>query len=503
MDSDSDWDSDSDYDLPNLFELSEDEESVEQLSYMSISRPKYSIGARIQAVTFLDLGIPHLEITKRTGISKVQIYKIRDKAISRGWDLQISGVVEVFHVEDRARSGRPKTSQDLVDSVLQTVTRNSTTRGWLCTRIAFEVSSLSISQISQRTVWRILREHQYFSYKRTVKPGLKLEDKVARLKQCLEHKHWTLEDWKNIIWTDKTSVQLGSVRRKRRVWRRPDKAYHYHVIVRRQKGFSELIQQSSFSYKKKGLFHIWEDETKEEKEACLKDLATRNSTKYEEDKVNWELESGIRRLRATSTIPGRKPVFKYDENTGAYVLKEGKGGINWYRYQEVILKPLLLPFAKECLKERPGTLVQEDRAPSHSSRYQQEVFDLQEIMRLLWPPNSPDLNMIEPCWFWMKRHTTKYGPIMSRAELKQAWIKCWTEMLQERIQAWIERIVAHVKEVIRLEGGNEYQEGRLKGKAKVRVHQLDLQGLQGATGAITGNLVYVPAAPGAKTPVVS
>jgi hypothetical protein len=68
-------------------------------------------------------------------------------------------------------------------------------------------------------------------------------------------------------------------------------------------------------------------------------------------------------------MPGRKPTFKHNEETGAYVLKEGKGGINWYRYQEVILKPLLLPFAKECLVEHPGTIVQEDGAPSHSSRY--------------------------------------------------------------------------------------------------------------------------------------
>jgi hypothetical protein len=43
-------------------------------------------------------------------------------------------------------------------------------------------------------------------------------------------------------------------------------------------------------------------------------------------------------------------------------------------------------------------------------------------------------------------------------------------MPQERIQAWIERIMVHIKEVIRLEGGNEYQEGRAKGKARDRVH---------------------------------
>jgi hypothetical protein len=58
------------------------------------------------------------------------------------------------------------------------------------------------------------------------------------------------------------------------------------------------------------------------------------------------------------------------------MLKEGRGRINWYRYQEVILKLLLLPFAKECLQDRPGTLVQEDRALSYSSQYQHEVYDL-------------------------------------------------------------------------------------------------------------------------------
>jgi hypothetical protein len=43
-------------------------------------------------------------------------------------------------------------------------------------------------------------------------------------------------------------------------------------------------------------------------------------------------------------------------------------------------------------------------------------------------------------------------------------------MPEVKIQAWIERIIAHIKDVIRLEGGNEYKEGRLKGKAKSRVH---------------------------------
>ena len=78
--------------------------------------------------------------------------------------------------------------------------------------------------------------------------------------------------------------------------------------------------------------------------------------------------------------------------------------------------------------------------------------------------------MIEPCWFYMKRQTTKHGPATSLKQMKSDWERCCEELPQEKIQAWIERIPIHIKEVIRLGGGNEYREGRLKGKEKLRVH---------------------------------
>jgi hypothetical protein len=62
------------------------------------------------------------------------------------------------------------------------------------------------------------------------------------------------------------------------------------------------------------------------------------------------------------------------------------------------LKGLLLPFAKACKIDRLETLVQEDGASSHASHYQEEIFIIWEVMKLLWPGNSPDLNAIEPTW---------------------------------------------------------------------------------------------------------
>ena len=96
---------------------------------------------------------------------------------------------------------------------------------------------------------------------------------------------------------------------------------------------------------------------------------------------------------------GRKPEWKWDKAHGKIVRDGKKGGIDWYRYQTIILLKKLIPFAQECKLTRPNTIVQEDKAPSHISSYQDQVFLDATILRLIWPGNSPDLNIIEPCWY--------------------------------------------------------------------------------------------------------
>jgi hypothetical protein len=57
----------------------------------------------------------------------------------------------------------------------------------------------------------------------------------------------------------------------------------------------------------------------------------------------------------------------------------------------------------------------------------------------------------------MKRRITASGAPQSRKEMEQAWLNAWKELPQSQIQQWIERIPIHIKEIIRLEGGNEYK----------------------------------------------
>jgi hypothetical protein len=110
MDSDSEYDSE--YDLEHSENLLSDDEELPESSSQLLpaepppsepelspsepepspseplpsrtSIPRHSIRARIQAITLLELGIPHWDIKAKTGVSKSQLYKLWNKAINRG-----------------------------------------------------------------------------------------------------------------------------------------------------------------------------------------------------------------------------------------------------------------------------------------------------------------------------------------------------------------------------------------------------------------------------------
>ena len=69
---------------------------------------KHDIGARIQALSLLEVGTPISLITEITGISQRSVYHLKVKAKQRGYDPKVSRVIKVEYVEDGARSGRPK-----------------------------------------------------------------------------------------------------------------------------------------------------------------------------------------------------------------------------------------------------------------------------------------------------------------------------------------------------------------------------------------------------------
>jgi hypothetical protein len=135
----------------------------------------------------MDRGDPIFKITTNTGVSKNSIYELRKKAISYRWLSSI--LIEPRYIDDRPWLGRLRVSMYITAAILTTLTRNLTSRGFLCLRIIREVSfHLPRKQfVLASTVYRILIAKGYGSYKRIVKPGLNKDNKKKRLAWYIEY----------------------------------------------------------------------------------------------------------------------------------------------------------------------------------------------------------------------------------------------------------------------------------------------------------------------------
>ena len=117
--------------------------------------------------------------------------------------------------------------------------------------------------------------------------------KQARLKFALDHKDWTLEDWKKVIWMNETSVVCGFRRGGYRVWRRSEERFVKSCIWSRQKDYSQFMFWGCFSWDKKGPCHIWKSETKTEQKENEKILAQVNTELEPIMKAEWELNTSF------------------------------------------------------------------------------------------------------------------------------------------------------------------------------------------------------------------
>jgi hypothetical protein len=63
--------------------------------------------------------------------------------------------------------------------------------------------------VSEAIIFFTLKRLNYHLVKPTLKPALTQAMKDARLAFTIAHEHWTLDNWKRVIWTDETSVILG------------------------------------------------------------------------------------------------------------------------------------------------------------------------------------------------------------------------------------------------------------------------------------------------------
>src|SRR5690606_33385612 len=79
-------------------------------------------------------------------------------------------------------------------------------------RDAYRDQDPSNKKASYRTITRSLHQLGFNTYRKVKKPFLSSHHKKARLAWAKDHKHWTMENWKTVVWSDETKIDtVGKV----------------------------------------------------------------------------------------------------------------------------------------------------------------------------------------------------------------------------------------------------------------------------------------------------
>ena len=83
--------------------------------------------------------------------------------------------------------------------------------------------------------------------------------------------------------------------------------------------------------------------------------------------------------------------------------------------------------------------------------------EINDIKKLLWPANSPNVNASEHAWSYMRRHISRdYPTSATKEQCAQQWRDEWEELPQEQTDTWIDRIPDVIRQIIAQNGGNNF-----------------------------------------------
>ena len=99
------------------------------------------------------------------------------------------------------RPGRPR---KLSDSAIRYLVRNAESETHVPMK---ELKNLSNIDVSLQTMRRRLQEEGIRKWKAMKRPLLTLKHAKERLAWAKAHQHWTVDDWKRIIWSDESAIQ--------------------------------------------------------------------------------------------------------------------------------------------------------------------------------------------------------------------------------------------------------------------------------------------------------
>jgi len=301
--------------------------------------------------------------------------------------------------ENLPRLGRPKKTSDAADRLLVRVAEANT-------RIPFRELKNEVNlDVSERTLQRRLQKVAGIRKWRAVSRAL-LTKRHAKLRQkwAQAHLHWTIADWRKVIWSDES-------------------------IVKRDSGSGT----------------IW---------------VFRRQTKYE--KYAAKNIHGKRKFDNASVLMWGCFI---DNKLGPLVFIDGTVKQDTYIN---LLDKHFIPFL-EALHNDDDTALPlyfvQDNATPHvalkTQKYLNTVTEKYQLIIMDWPPNSPDMNIIEQLWAHLKHELYRRFPDTGRltgsieyirATIRQRLHTIWWDIGMNVLMELVESMPRRVKALAHAEG---------------------------------------------------
>ncbi|KAG1578082.1 hypothetical protein G6F48_012220 [Rhizopus delemar] len=103
------------------------------------------------------------------------------------------------------------------------------------TKVAKELEKDTGRKVSAKTVRRTLRKAGLGAIEKPKKPLLSAKNIRKRLSWCMAHKDWTIDDWKRVVWSDETKINIFNSDGRTWTWIRSGeslKSYHVKMTVK-------------------------------------------------------------------------------------------------------------------------------------------------------------------------------------------------------------------------------------------------------------------------------
>lgn len=331
----------------------------------------------------------------QNGITKKDIakkYALSISTVSR----TISRYKNTGSNDDKPRSGRPRVSSIRQDrAILREIKKNPCLTATQLVENLFVVSS---KRVSVCTVRRRLYEKNFHGRRPRKVPGLSKKNIKKRYKFALEHKNKDLDYWKSIIWSDEARFDTRNDNSRRFRWREPNKELQRNLLCHSFK--SGNVSQM-----------VW---------GCFRD----------------------KRLGPLHFIDGIM-------NRNVYISILEDNMLRFYNRYVTILSNLYI-LRNYCSFE--NGIFQQDNDPKHTSLAVRAWFEENDISKMEWPSQSPDLNPMEHVWARLK--TNLEGKIFrNKEELKLALQEKWNAIEPQFLEKLVASMPHRMKAVIKSKGG--------------------------------------------------